>query len=182
MKTLLRSTAALAALLALGACDSAAAGSDDSTFPGEGDSYPAATVKDCDGADVVLGDWIAQHDVSFITFGAKWCTACQEEAPRINAELIDGLAGLSVGVAQILIEDDPGVKPPQSLCAVWRDGLSARFTVLVDPDQQSLSDHFGEGVGSLPLHFIVTRDGTIRLRKLGALPDNIKQLVQDWIP
>ncbi len=81
-----------------------------------------------------------------------------------------------------MIEDDPGVAPPQGLCTVWRDDLNARFTVLVDTAQDSLDDHFGQAVATLPLHFIVDSDGVIRLRKVGELPTNIKDLVQGWIP
>ncbi|PIE17197.1 MAG: hypothetical protein CSA66_06490 [Proteobacteria bacterium] len=172
---------AAAFTFALAACDSAG-GAGGAAFPGEGDVYPAATVEDCDGAPVSLTEWIGRHDVVFITFGAKWCSACQEEAPRLNEELVDGLADQRVGVAQILIEDDPGVPPETALCGAWRDGLNARYTVLVDTAQASLPQHFGDAVATLPLHFIVTRDGTIRLRKLGELPTNIAQLVQDWIP
>ena len=172
---------ALALACAPSACDSGASATP-SPFPDVGDSYPAATVRACDGASVSLSDWIAAHDVVYIGFGAKWCQACQEEAPVLNAELVDGLAGKSVGVAQILVEDDPGLAPPQSLCAAWHDDLSARYDVFVDVDQESLEPHFGGAIANLPLHYIVTKDGTIRLRKLGALPDDIKQLVSDWLP
>ncbi len=175
-----------AVLLATAGCDSGGGEDGDAgntpTFAGEGDPYPAVSLSQCDGTPVDLDAWIGEHDAVFITFGAKWCVACQEEAPIINSELVDGLSAESVGVAQILIEADPGVAPSETLCAAWRDELGARFTVLVDTDQNSLADHFGEGIGQLPLHFIVTRDKTIRLRKLGSLPTNIQQLVRDWLP
>ena len=173
-------THAFVALAALAACDSS--GGTSPAFPDVGDTYPAATVRACDGTPVALGDWIAAHDVVFVSFAAKWCQSCQEEAPILNTQLVDGLAGRSVGVAQLLIEDDPGVAPPQSLCGVWKTDLGARYDVFVDVDQEGLDPHFGGAVATLPLHFIITRDGTIRLRKLGALPDNIAQLVQDWLP
>lgn len=174
-------TALVSTLLVSAACDSSG-GTTASTFPDVGGAYPAATIKDCDGNAVAIGDWIAQHDVVYIGFGAQWCQACQEEVPVLNDELVDGLAGQSVGVAQLLIEGDPGAPPAQSLCADWHDSLGASYTVFVDPDQVTLDAHFGGAVANLPLHYIVSGDGTIRYRKLGALPDNIKQLVSDWIP
>ena len=171
----------LAAALALAACDSGD-GAPAPAFPDVGDLYPAATVRACDGTSVALRDWIGAHDVVFLSFAAKWCSSCQEEVPVLNADLVDGLAAESVGVAQVLIEDDPGVAPPQSLCGVWKTDLGARFDVFVDVDQESLAPHFGGAIATLPLHFIISRDGTIRLRKLGALPDGLATLVQDWIP
>ncbi|MFT7578447.1 MAG: peroxiredoxin [Myxococcota bacterium] len=173
---------AIAAVVATGACDSLGDPNDSSEFPIEGDLYPAAMVQTCDGTAVALADRIGQSDVTFITFAAKWCTACQKEAPIINTELIDGLAGRSVDVIQLLVENDPDEAPPLSLCSAWRDDLGARFDVLIDVDQNSVPQHFGTAIETLPLHFIVTRDGKIRLRKLGALPEDIKSRVEDWLP
>jgi cytochrome c biogenesis protein CcmG/thiol:disulfide interchange protein DsbE len=148
----------------------------------EGDSWPALKVRDCAGAEVDMRALVADHDATFVTFGAQWCTACQKEAPDINAKLVDGFARESVGVVQLLIEGQPGEAPAESLCAAWQDELEARFTVLVDVDQTHLADFFGGAVATLPLHFVVTRDGTIRYRKLGELPGDIDAIVRGWLP
>lgn len=165
--------------LALG-CDSG--GEDEPTTVGEGDAYPALTVKDCDGNPVDVRAWLADHDASYVTFGAQWCTACQEEAPVINRELVDGLAAEDVGVVQILVENQPDQAPPQALCAAWRDDLSARFAVWVDVEQVHLEPFFGGAIATLPLHLVVTGDGTIRMKKLGAIPTDIKAVVEAWLP
>jgi len=167
------------AALALG-CDSG--GDDGAETVGEGDPYPALTVKDCDGNAVDVRAWLADFDASYVTFGAQWCTACQEEAPLINRELVDGLAGQSVGVVQILVENQPDQPPPQALCAAWRDDLSARYTVWVDTEQVHLEPFFAGAIGTLPLHLVVTRDGTVRMKKLGAVPSDIKAIVLGWLP
>lgn len=175
---------ALAAMAttALG-CD-ASNGDDGDDIVGEGDPFPDVTVSDCDGNAVALRDWLASHDASYVTFGAGWCVACQEEAPVINRELVDGLSerGDDVGVVQILIENQPDEAPPQSLCADWRDDLQARYAVLVDTRQENLAPFFGGAVGTLPLHLIVTGDGVVRLKKLGAIPTDIQALVEGWLP
>lgn len=174
--------AALLGALALGACDSK---TDDDDGPlGEGDPYPAVRVQDCDGNEVDLRAWLATHQASYVTFGAQWCTACQEEAPIINRELVDGLAsrGDAVGVVQILVENLPDEPPPASLCAAWRDDLEARFAVLVDTRQEHLEPLFGGTIGTLPLHLVVTGDGIVRYRKLGAIPTDVKALVEGWLP
>lgn len=172
----------LALVFALGACDDTAdAGSG---LIGEGDPYPAVRVQDCDGNEVDLRAWLANHQASYVTFGAQWCTACQEEAPIINRELVDGLAsrGDAVGVVQILVENLPDEPPPASLCAAWRDDLEARYAVLVDTRQEHLEPLFGGTVGTLPLHLVVTGDGVVRYRKLGAIPTDVKALVEGWLP
>lgn len=169
-------------VLALAACDSSGAGGVEPI--GEGDPYPAVRVQDCDGNEVELRSWLGAHDASYVTFGAQWCTACQEEAPVINRELVDGLAsrGEAVGVVQILVENQPDEPPPASLCAAWQGDLGARYTVLVDTRQEHLEPLFGGAVGTLPLHLVVTRDGVIRYRKLGAIPTDVKALVEGWLP
>jgi len=170
-------------LMILGGCDS---GNGDNTTPttlGTGDHYPALTIADCEGGAVDMQAKIAEHDVTYITFGAQWCTACAEEAPRINDELVDGLAGKSVGVAQILVEQQPGEPPAANLCASWRDELHAKYDVLVDFDQVHLAPFFGATeAGTLPVHLIVTRDGTIRSKIVGALPDDIQERIEAFLP
>ncbi|MCA9518178.1 MAG: TlpA family protein disulfide reductase [Myxococcales bacterium] len=168
--------------LGLAACDSGGDIGNTGGFPGEGDAYPDAALQTCDGGATSIESIIAAHDVTYITYAATWCTACQKEAPLLNTDLVDGFDPAKVAVVQILIEDQPGDPPPVSLCAAWRDDLNARYTVLVDPPQVTLPQHFGTAVQTLPLHFIVTRDGTIRFRKLGELPADIADRVADWLP
>ena len=163
------------------ACDSSSGEGDPQTV-GEGDLYPALTVSDCDGNPVDLRAYLASKDASYITFGAQWCVACQEEAPIINSELVDGLAGRNVGVAQILIESNAGSPPGQGLCAAWKADLSARYDVFVDTAQVHLEPVFGGAIATLPLHLVVTGDGVIRLFKPGAIPEDIKGVVSGWLP
>jgi hypothetical protein len=172
---------AAAALLGA-ACDSADSGPTSGELVREGDPWPALTVRDCEGNVVSMQTLIAENDATYITFGAQWCSACQEEAPIINREIVDGLADRSVGAVQILIEAQPGQMPPQSLCSAWATELAARNTVLVDVDQSHLADFFGTAIATLPLHLITTRDGIIRYKKLGDLPSDIKTLVEGWLP
>jgi cytochrome c biogenesis protein CcmG/thiol:disulfide interchange protein DsbE len=177
--------AQLAAALLVIACDAspgADAGAGPGDLVGEGDAWPAVEARDCAGQPVALQALLAQHDATFVTFGAQWCTACQKEAPDINAKLVDGFAGRSAGVVQILVEGQPGEAPAASLCEAWASELEARFTVLVDVEQQHLAPFFGGAVATLPLHLVVTRDGVIRYRKLGELPADIDAILAGWLP
>ena len=117
--------------LGLAACDSGGDIGNTGGFPGEGDAYPDAALQTCDGGATSIESIIAAHDVTYITYAATWCTACQKEAPLLNTDLVDGFDPAKVAVVQILIEDQPGDPPPVSLCAAWRDDLNARYTVLV---------------------------------------------------
>lgn len=182
MIRLMRTVACAAVLMSsvVVGCDSG--GETPSEIVREGDLWPALTVNDCAGQPVDMSAFIAAHDATYVTFGAQWCSACQEEAPIINTQLVDGLAGKNVGVVQILIENQPGQSPTQALCDAWATDLEARYTVLVDVNQAHLPKFFGGAVATLPLHLIATKDGLIRFKKLGALPTDIKSLVEGWLP
>lgn len=151
---------------------------------GEGDAFPDVSLLNCDGEAVSMGDFLAEHEVSFVTFGAQWCKPCQEEAPIINQVLIDGVQTThpEVGVVQILIEARPNEAPSPSLCGTWRDALDARFLIYADTERDLMPPFFGEAITHLPLHLIVGADGTIHYRKLGALPEDLGELVLGWLP
>ena len=157
----------------------------DTTTKADGTSsmaFPAVTLKDCDGNDVELTDRIAAYEVTYLSFAAGWCTACQEEAPTINKEIVDGLAGEPVTTIQILLENQPNQAPPVSLCADWRDQLQAKFEVLVDTSQTMVAQHFNGAVGTLPRHMIVTKDGVVRVDIIGAIPSDLATQMRDWLP
>lgn len=181
---------ALIAVLGFAACDSSSDNNSTTDASTTSDApatsttkFPAVTVKDCDGNDVVLLDAFAKTEVTYVTWGAGWCTACQKEAPVINSTIVDGLAGKSVQTFQILVEsNNPGEAPPQALCAQWRDSLQAKYTILIDPAQNSVAALFPGGVGTLPRHQIVTKDSSVRFDKLGDIPDDMAQRLTDWLP
>lgn len=162
--------------LAWSACDSS------SDPPVSYDPLQPAIVKDCDGNDVDLVAEVAKVDVTYITWGATWCTACREEVPVINSDIVGHFDASKVAALQILVEDDAGEPPPQELCANWRDNLNANYPILVDVNQVTKPQYFGDSVAQLPYHMIVTRDGLIRFKLLGPMPTDLQQRIQDWIP
>lgn len=178
--------ASLMGLLLAASCDGGGAAS--FTPPDIDDPMPAVTISRCDGPppgleNLDLSAWIASYDVVYITFGAKWCTNCAKEAPIINAEVVDRFTDGRVGVAQILIEKEPNEAPTAALCRAWRDDTGARYSIFVDPERRMVAQHFGEAVGgTLPVHLIVSGDGTIRFRKVGDLPDKFGDLIAGWLP
>lgn len=149
-----------------------------------GFDLPAATISDCDGAPASVLDLVESNAVTYISFGAGWCTACQEEIPELNA-LKTEFEGKNVGIAQILVEGmAPGEPAPLGLCAQWAgEALPpvAEFPVWIDVDQTMVCDHFGEAVGTLPVHLLVTGDGTVQSRIVGALPADMSDRINDWL-
>lgn len=172
---------AVLSVMAAAACDNGDKGTGDQTV-GEGDPYPALTISDCAGAPVDMRAWIGTHDAVYVSFAAGWCQSCQEEAPRLESELVAGLAGKNVGVAQILVEADAGTPPTGALCTAWKNELHVSYDVFSDLTQAHLAPVFGGAIGTLPVHLVVTRDGVVRYKKIGALPDDIQQIVKDWLP
>ena len=149
-----------------------------------GFELPEAVISDCDGASVSVLELVNANEVTYISFGAGWCTACQEEIPELNA-LKTQFEGKNVGIAQILVEGmSPGQEAPQGLCAQWAgEALPpvAEFPVWIDVDQTMICDHFGEAVGTLPVHLLVTGDGTVQSRIVGALPADMADRISDWL-
>ena len=170
--------AALAAIL--GAC--ADGGGGDSQTLAVGDAYPALSVSDCGGTAVDLRTWIGAHDVVYLSFAAGWCQSCQEEAPRLERELVDQLAGKNVGVAQILMENDADTPPTLTLCGAWKSELKVSYDVFADLQQVHLAPIFGGKIANLPVHVVATRDGIVRYKRICPLPDDIQQIVTDWLP
>jgi hypothetical protein len=171
---------AVAVGLVLGACDEGAKATDETLKVG--DPYPALSVSDCAGAPVDMRTWIGAYDAVYLSFAAGWCQSCQEEAPRLEAELVVGLAGKNVGVAQILMENAAGSPPTTTLCGAWKTELNVSYDVFADLQQLHLEPIFGGNIANLPVHVIVTRDGVVRYVRIGALPDDIQQIVTDWLP
>ncbi len=139
------------------------------------------TLYTCYGEEQSIMDIVSNHDVTYITFGAQWCTACQEEVAIINTKIVDHFDMDKVGAIQILIENFNDEPPTTDVCQSWANSLKPKFTLLTDLDQATLPLYFEEGISTLPLHFIVTRDGTIQYDKLGAIPDNLQDLIGQWV-
>jgi len=144
-------------------------------------TLPAATVYTCDGQEFELLDYVKSHEVTYITFAALWCTACQKEVATINSEIVDHFDMEKVGVIQLLIEDETETKPTLAVCVDWADTLEPQFTLLTDPEQVTVPQHFPEGISTLPYHLIVTGDGAIRYEALGPMTDDLQKLIEPWV-
>ena len=182
-------TLGLGLMSVLVACDSGTSDGSTPTSDGStptdgavtGPSLEAATLKQCDGTDFDLLAEVAKAKVTYITWGAGWCSACEKEVPIINTDIVEGFAGQPVQAMQILIENGPGEAPPLPLCEQWVNNLGAEFTVLADVEQVTVPQYFSEGIGTLPRHMLITEDGVIVFDAFGAYPTDLVQRIQDWL-
>ena len=189
--------ALVGSFLGLGACDTPAEAlcGKDSTLAGTaisgsevncGKDAQLPTISDaklytCEGQEQTILDIVSNHDVTYITFGAQWCTACQKEVAIINTEIVDHFDSSKVGVIQILVEDNFDEPPTEGVCKAWSDSLKPQFTLLTDLDRETLPLYFEQGISILPMHIIATRDGTIRYEALGPMTDDLQSLIEPWI-
>jgi thiol-disulfide isomerase/thioredoxin len=145
-------------------------------------TFQSAVVQTCDGAETDLLDIVSSHDVTYITFGANWCTACKEEVATLNSNIVANFDMNAVGVVQVLIEDDPGMPPTLDVCTGWQEAFGHQFSLLSDSNQVTLPQYFADGIATLPMHLLVTKDGVIRYTALGPMTDDLAKLIQDWLP
>lgn len=183
MKRVCLLSAALFALSFGWGCDSDNGGEGTGGSGGvQGDAFPAGTAKDCSEADVDLLAMIAENEVTYLAFGAVWCVPCQQEVPIINTEVVDAFAGQPVGAVQILLQNKDSQAATAQDCNGWVSDLEPKFDILFDADESLAAQHFNGNVSTLPRHVIVLKDGTVVFEKDGAVPENLQQLVGDWVP
>jgi len=169
----------LVLVLGLVACDD---GGNTTTTPVDLGPFPQSSVKDCANNDVDLSAVFAANDITYVTMGAKWCTACREEVVIINNDILPNIPAARTKVVQLLLEDNPGQAPPSTLCDAWVTDLSPQFDIYADVDQSVVSAFYNGAVPpSLPEHILVNREGTIVFQELGALPKDFDVIINDFL-
>jgi cytochrome c biogenesis protein CcmG, thiol:disulfide interchange protein DsbE len=121
--------------------------------------FTATTV---DGKQVSLSSYKG-HAV-WLTFGASWCSACQAEAPDIQAAYQKFKATGVVILAISISEDSATVRD-------YRDRVGLTYPMIADPNSNISSAY---RVSSIPAHFFVDASGVLRSIKAGGLsPDQM---------
>lgn len=120
---------------------------------------PAWTLKDVNGKAVNSSQFHGK--VVVLDFWATWCPPCREEIPgyiRLQKKYAkDGLAIVGVSLDQA----GPAV--------VKRFIADHHVDYQIVMGDQKIVDAFG-GVEAIPTTFIIDRSGTVRYRKVGAMP------------
>jgi peroxiredoxin len=124
---------------------------------------PAWKLKDVDGNLVTSAQF--KGKVVVLDFWATWCPPCKSEIPGYvglqKKYAADGL--VIVGIST----DEDGPKRQ----ATVKDFMAAyRINYTIVMTDGDVENAFG-GIDAIPTTFIIDRDGRIRFRKVGAMPE-----------
>ncbi len=137
---------------------------DDSPAPQVGAAAQDFTATTVTGEKVSLSS-LKGHPV-WLTFGASWCTACQAEAPDIEAAYKKYQAQ-GVRVLQVNISEDAAAAKD------YGDRIGVTYDIVADPSS-TIADEYR--VSAIPAHFFIDSTGTVRAMKAGGLaPDEMAQ-------
>jgi cytochrome c biogenesis protein CcmG, thiol:disulfide interchange protein DsbE len=118
--------------------------------------FTATTVE---GETVSLSDYRGQP--VWLTFGASWCSACQAEAPDIQAAYTNPTSkAAGVVVLGVFINEDTATVADYG----QRIGLS--FPMVADPDTRIASAYRVLGI---PAHYFIDKAGVLRAITVGSL-------------
>ena len=142
--------------------------------PRVGHLAPDFVLNTLDGREVRLSDY--RGHVVFVNFWATWCGPCKVEMPAMERLYREyrrqGFAILAVSTDP----EGPAVTRP------YRDALGLTFTIAHDPDAVVMRLY---GVRTLPVTFLVDREGVITHQIFGARDwqdtearDGIRRLLQ----
>ena len=125
--------------------------------PRVGHLAPDFVLQTLDGRDMHLSDY--RGHVVFLNFWATWCGPCKVEMPAMEKLYREFRSKGFVVVAVSSDAEGPAVTRP------YRDALGLSFTI-ADDSEGLVSRLYG--VRSLPLTFLVNREGVITHQIFGA--------------
>lgn len=118
---------------------------------------PDFTATSVDGKPVSLSS-LKGHPV-WLTFGASWCSACQAEAPDIEAAYERAKPAGVVVVAVFISEDAATVSD-------YGKRIGLQFTQVADPNTTIASAYRVLGI---PAHFFIDKTGVLRSVRTGSM-------------
>ncbi len=123
-----------------------------------GERIPAFSLADADGRQLSLPDELHGR-VVLIHFWADWCALCLEELAAGKA-LMEAYGTEHLALVAINLEQQP------QQVATLLERLDLNYPALFDRDGEVGRRY---GVSSLPMSFLVDRQGRLRRRLLGAI-------------
>jgi thiol-disulfide isomerase/thioredoxin len=115
------------------------------------------TLKDMDGKDVRLSDFKGRP--LLVNFWATWCGPCKEEIP-IFVELVEKYKAQQFAVLGVSVNDTADD------LRQFAPGFRVNYPLLVGDGHDDLLEAY-EAVFSVPVSWLIRRDGTVHLKKIG---------------
>ena len=125
--------------------------------PRVGHAAPDFSLHTLDGREMRLSDY--RGHLVFLNFWATWCGPCKVEMPAMEKLYREFRPK---GFAVVAVSSDP---EGAAVTRPYRDALGLSFTIAHDPDMLVSRMY---GVHSLPVTFLVGRDGIIGHQIFGA--------------
>ena len=126
-------------------------------LPRVGHPAPDFSLYTLDGREMRLSDY--RGHLVFLNFWATWCGPCKVEMPAMEKLYREFR---TKGFAVVAVSSDP---EGAAVTRPYRDALGLSFTIAHDPEM-AVSRLYG--VHSLPVTFLVNRDGIISHQIFGA--------------
>jgi peroxiredoxin len=126
-------------------------------LPRVGHPAPDFSLYTLDGREMRLSDY--RGHLVFLNFWATWCGPCKVEMPAMEKLYREFR---TKGFAVVAVSSDP---EGAAVTRPYRDALGLSFTIAHDPDMVVSRLY---GVHSLPVTFLVNRDGIISHQIFGA--------------
>lgn len=124
----------------------------------EGGPAPTFSLPLASGGNAGLE--VERGSVVVVNFWATWCVPCREEMPDLQ-HLADTFAGQPLSVWGVNLQEDA------ESVQRFADEVGVRFPLLLDADGAVVRSY---GVRGLPATFVIDKEGTVRYRRLGQLP------------
>ena len=126
-------------------------------WPKIGATSPPFTLMDLKGRQVSLADH--RGKVVLLNFWATWCGPCRVEMPAMEA-LYQEMRGQGLEILAVSVDAQGSIvtKP-------FQEAMGLTFPILHDPDYEVGGAY---GARTLPISYVIDRDGIIRHRVFGA--------------
>lgn len=125
-------------------------------------AVPAFALQNLQGINIVFPDQFKNQPV-IISFWADWCPSCYKEMDDFeviyNRYHQKGLAILSINIEQ-----------DRTAAEAFIDDLNLSYELLLDTNGDIAKQY---AVSSLPVAFIIAKDGTLHTRVLGETPPEV---------
>ncbi len=150
-----------------------------------GDTFsPTMVLRDCDGAEVTLGELMCGKALTLIDLSAGWCEPCKEQALTIDEEIYEPFKDQGLQVVSIIFQsEDSGIATSQT-CAEWRDAFELTSPVLTDPFfnlNGGVKAMFDAAGGAAPVNMLVDETFQIRYVHSGEKPVGLDAIIEDLL-